>query len=433
MGGQFVGPTQHHILGLIEAFGLSLYPTYVQGDHIFYRDGRTTRYDAINGPIPPIGEVGIGQLLVAIERLHELAADVRPDRPWQAPNAAEWDRRTFQEWIDANVDDPGAVRVIEYVVRGTNTCEPSQLSLLHLASYVAAAGDDQNPGSILRVVVTADGASMYRIAGGSQQLPALMAALLDEDIVLSTPVTRIDQRPDKVVVYAGRSILQAKHVIVATPPVVSKDIVFDPPLPESRIQISESLLPGAQIKVNVVYKKPFWRESGLSGYVLSESGPVQNVWDNTPAAGNPGVLVCFIKGDAARSLDTSTDIEVQRAVIANLVSYFGHEASAPTQVLLKRWHHEPWIKGCPGSLAPPGVLTSWGKALRDPVGRIHWAGTETAVYWQGFMDGAVASGLRASHEVIAASVNDSEPRAALGQGDRKAVFEQFSSSWMGRR
>ena len=325
------------------------------------------------------------------------------------------------------------MRVIEYVVRGTNTCEPSQLSLLHLASYVAAAGDDQNPGSILRVVVTADGASMYRIAGGSQQLPALMAAMLDEDIVLSSPVTRIDQRPDEVVVYAGRSILQAKHVIVATPPVVSKDIVFDPPLPESRIQLSESLLPGAQIKVNVVYKKPFWRESGLSGYVLSESGPVQNVWDNTPAAGNPGVLVCFIKGDAARSLDTSTDIEVQRAVMANLVSYFGHEASAPTQVLLKRWHHEPWIKGCPGSLAPPGLLTSWGKALRDPVGRIHWAGTETAVYWQGFMDGAVASGLRASHEVIAASVNDSEPRAALGQGDGKVVFQQFSSSWMGRR
>jgi monoamine oxidase len=51
---------------------------------------------------------------------------------------------------------------------------------------------------------------------------------------------------------------------------------------------------------------------------------------------------------------------------------------------------------------PPGVLLDFGKALREPVGRIKWAGTETATIWAGYMDGAVRSGQRAAKEVLAA-------------------------------
>jgi monoamine oxidase len=53
-------------------------------------------------------------------------------------------------------------------------------------------------------------------------------------------------------------------------------------------------------------------------------------------------------------------------------------------------------------VAGPGTLTSYGPALRAPVGRVHWAGTETSDYWQGYMDGAVRSGERAAAEVSAA-------------------------------
>jgi monoamine oxidase len=51
-------------------------------------------------------------------------------------------------------------------------------------------------------------------------------------------------------------------------------------------------------------------------------------------------------------------------------------------------------------LAGPGVYTAVGPALRKPVGRIHWAGTETSTYWNGYMDGAVRSGERAAREVL---------------------------------
>jgi monoamine oxidase len=51
---------------------------------------------------------------------------------------------------------------------------------------------------------------------------------------------------------------------------------------------------------------------------------------------------------------------------------------------------------------PPGVLTQFGRALRAPVGRIHWAGTETATVSHGTIDGAIRSGERAAAEVLAA-------------------------------
>ncbi|HEV8167317.1 MAG TPA: FAD-dependent oxidoreductase, partial [Actinomycetota bacterium] len=58
--------------------------------------------------------------------------------------------------------------------------------------------------------------------------------------------------------------------------------------------------------------------------------------------------------------------------------------------------------GCYAGFFPPGVWTSYGTALRAPVGRLHWAGTETATVWTGYMDGAARSGERAAAEVLAA-------------------------------
>ena len=50
-------------------------------------------------------------------------------------------------------------------------------------------------------------------------------------------------------------------------------------------------------------------------------------------------------------------------------------------------------------IAGPGVRLAHGPALRQPVGQIHWAGTETSTFWNGYMDGAVRSGERAAIEV----------------------------------
>jgi monoamine oxidase len=88
-------------------------------------------------------------------------------------------------------------------------------------------------------------------------------------------------------------------------------------------------------------------------------------------------------------------------VTRELGALFGPRATRPLEYLDHDWTSEPWSRGCYAGLMAPGVLTSVGHALAEPVGRIHWAGTETARRWNGYMEGAVASGERAADEVLA--------------------------------
>ena len=87
-------------------------------------------------------------------------------------------------------------------------------------------------------------------------------------------------------------------------------------------------------------------------------------------------------------------------MLDTLVRYFGEQARTPTHYLENDWAAEPFILGAPIATFPPGTLSAFGPALRAPVGRIHWAGTETALDSTGFMEGALESGDRVAQEVL---------------------------------
>ena len=71
----------------------------------------------------------------------------------------------------------------------------------------------------------------------------------------------------------------------------------------------------------------------------------------------------------------------------------------PLDFVEKNWMEETWTRGCYVGVMGPGVMTAWGAALRAPCGRIHWAGTETATEWMGYIEGAIQSGERVAEEV----------------------------------
>jgi monoamine oxidase len=117
--------------------------------------------------------------------------------------------------------------------------------------------------------------------------------------------------------------------------------------------------------------------------------------------GTPGVLLGFIDGDDPRALsDQPASVRATQAM-QSLVRYFGPRAGHPKRYFDQVWDREVFTGGCPVGVLPPGVMSEYGKALRAPAGRIHWAGTETATVWTGYMDGAVQSGQRAAAEVLA--------------------------------
>jgi monoamine oxidase len=152
--------------------------------------------------------------------------------------------------------------------------------------------------------------------------------------------------------------------------------------------------------VMAIYDEPFWREDGLSGQALSMSGPVQVIYDNTPPNGSPGVLLGFLEGDDARRLGAASEAERRQAVLGTFRRMFGPKVAELAGYAEKDWSSEIYSRGCYAGVPTPGTWTSYGQALRAPVGRIHWAGTETATRWMGYFDGAIQAGKRAAAEVL---------------------------------
>jgi monoamine oxidase len=159
---------------------------------------------------------------------------------------------------------------------------------------------------------------------------------------------------------------------------------------------------GTVVKCMAVYDEPFWRGDGLSGQALSLPGPVQVISDNTPPQGSPGVLMGFLEGDEARRLGAAAESERREAVLGTFTRLFGERAARPAAYVERDWSAEPFSRGCYAGVFGPGAWTSFGRSLRPPIGRLHWAGTETATRWMGYFDGAIQAGRRAAAEVLAA-------------------------------
>jgi monoamine oxidase len=397
VGGQFVGPTQDRVLALARALGVDTFPTYNEGDNLLLLSGRRSRYPATPG-IPDDPEAQ--EFTAATLGLDPLAAEVPVDAPWKAPRAAEWDAVTLERWKRENLRSPGARRMWDVAAEPLWGAEPRQVSFLYALAYIAAAGNERNPGSILRLLTTPGGAQESRLVGGSQRIATRVARRLGSQVVLGTPVRRIEQRRDRVLVFSDRLVVEARRVVVAVPPVLAADIDFTPALPRAHRRLLERLAPGHLIKWEAVYDEPFWRDQGLSGQVVSDRGPANTTFDNTPPGGGPGIMFGFVGGARARRFARLSAVERRRAVLRNFETYFGDQARRPSSAFEMNWTREAWTRGCPVGYAGRNVLTRYGPALRRPFGRVHWAGTETATYWNGYMDGAVRSGERAADEIL---------------------------------
>lgn len=124
-------------------------------------------------------------------------------------------------------------------------------------------------------------------------------------------------------------------------------------------------------------------------------------YDDSGPDGTRGVLFGFVGGDEARAFANRSPIERQDAVMKNFVDYFGNQAGSPAQYFETDWPGARWSRGGPTAIAAPGVLTGLAPIIRQPFGRLHWAGTETSTFWNGYMDGAIRSGKRVATEVLA--------------------------------
>jgi monoamine oxidase len=399
VGGQWIGPTQDRVAALARSLGHQTFPTHATGENLVEFGGKQIRY---TGTIPRLGPHVLADIGQAMLRLNRMASKVPRDSPWTAPRAKQWDSQTTWSWMRHNMATSSGRTMLELAVKAVWAAMPADVSLLHLLFYISSAG------TLELLLDTEGGAQQDRFVEGAQNLAVKAAAEVDGEVVLGSPVRRIEYSEDGVTLRADRITARAKRAIVALPPTLAGRIVYEPPLPGYRDQLTQRLPMGACIKCMAFYEEPFWRAAGLSGSAVSDPGPLSIIFDNSPPDGSPGIIVGFLEGHWARELGRAGEQERRTAVLENLTRLFGQRAASPERYLERDWTNEEWSRGCYAGYAPPGVLTAYGPAVRAPIGPIHWAGTETATVWNGYMDGAIQSGERAATEALAALVPAAE-------------------------
>ena len=399
-GGQWVGPTQDRLLALASQLGVKTFPTYDTGDYVYHRSGvrKTFTPDPNVGAIPP--DPDITDVIGILLKFEGLLGEIPVDRPWAAAQAQAFDGQTVESWKLANSSTDGARFLFDLAIEAVWAAEPRDVSLLHALFYAAAAGNEQTKGSFLRMLNTHNGAQERRFVGGSQRVSLEMARRLDSRVVLNAPVRRIVQGSAGVSVTSDRGVWMARRVIVTGPPSLTAQIDYEPQLPADRAQLTQRFPQGSAIKCHAVYDEPFWRKDGLTGYANGDFDSVRLTYDNSPPDGGPGVLLGFLEGHNARVWSRRSAGARRAAVLDSFARYFGERARKPKAYFEMNWAQERWTRGCYVGFTAPGVLLDFGEAIRRPVGRIHWAGAETATWWNGYMEGALRSGTRAAQEAL---------------------------------
>ena len=390
IGGQWVGPGQDRILARAKALGIRTFKTYTKGAQIFDYQGRRTHFSGLIPPLPAPDAADFAQLLA---KIIQLQSTVPRDRPWTAPNAPELDSQTLETWKLDNSSTPGARFLLDLAVKAVFAAEPHDLSLLHAMFYFHAGN------GVINLTSTAGGAQDSRFHGGSQLVSIRMAERLGARVMVNAAVRRISQDRSGVSAQTDAGTWRARRAIVAVAPMLAGRIDYSPALPAARDGLTQHVPQGSAIKYEAVYPSPFWRAGGLSGYANSDRPPIHFTYDNSPPSGTPGVLLGFVVGDDARRFNVLPAGERRRAVLGAFARLFGSRALRPRELIEQNWSQEQWTRGCYAGYMPPGVWSEYGAALRAPVGRIHWAGTETSEVFNGYMDGAVRSGERAAKEV----------------------------------
>lgn len=394
VGGMWVGPTQTRLLAMLDEYGIKKQKQFLDGKDIMEFNGKRTLFDREDMSLPSPEDRKEYDRVVAA--LNDLSAQVPLDAPWSMPNAEQLDDMTVEDWLRSQTQNPAVLDYLDLTTHTIVTAETYQMSFLYFLFYLRS-GD--NFDVLMR---SKEGAQNFIIPGSMHQVAVKVAQELGPAVVLNSPATRILQDSSSVTVVTAGKSWRAAHAIVAVPMPLSTRIEYEPVLPAERDLLAQRMPMGSVIKWWLAYEKPFWREKGLNGFVLTDEAPSAGFYDASPPEGHPGFLVGFIEARHALRWTGHSREERRKLMVDYVVRFLGPEAANPIDYEDQDWPSDPWSRGCYGAFMFPGVLTTVGKSIREPFGRIHWAGTETSTIWTGYIDGAIRSGERAAQEVLSA-------------------------------
>ena len=376
--------------------GVATYKTWVKGAHLLVDGERTRRY---TGLIPKISPLAIVTIALAQWKIDRMAKQVPVEAPWTAKRAEEWDSRSIAWWLDA-LGNPQR----------------------HRARPLRDGGAGPLPGRPERRVVPPPAVPRARRTAASTRCsrsraerrrtwstaaPGSMAKRIADDlgdaVRLNAPVRSITQHDDRVVVEAGELVISARHAVVTVPPALALEISVRagparrPPDALPQLDRGPGVEDARRLRRAVLARRRVQR-SDLRARI-GGGGHDRRV----TVVGDAGRASRRSRSARPRNASTRLDPAERRRAVLDALTRPARAARRVTRRSSSRPRgvDEEWTRGCSMAHFRPGILTRYGPLLREPFGRVHWAGTETATTSHGAIDGAVRSGERAAAEILA--------------------------------
>lgn len=394
LGAQWVGHDHTEVRALLKEYGRATSPTYSKGKGILVAGGRRGFFYS-GSKLLPGRPLEVAEFFLAVLRLDRAAKKIVLEKPWLSPNARRLDRQSMEQWVLANLRSRWAKDTMLAALQTVFAVDLDKLSLLHALVYIRSSG------SLSQLIEIRGGAQQDVIVGGAQALAEDIAWDLRERILLDDPVVAIEQTAHAVMVRTHKARYRAKRLVLAVPPTVIQNIAFDPWLPEAIGAYLDAYTPGTAYKCVATYRHAFWREKGYSGIALQSEGHFSAIFDGGHGRNCPPSLVGFAFGAKGEMLASDCDVGRRSSVIAGFVEVFGDAANDVVDISCKAWADDPWSGGGYAGMLRPGGWTQSARGVERRWGRIHWAASEAAQRYRGYMEGAVRSGALAADEILA--------------------------------
>jgi len=372
LGGQWIGHDHHRVTALATEFGATAFRMRTGGLPAVVDRGRTLPVSA-----PPMLVAGIA--LAGIELLSRAGVPRRVHH------------HTVRSMLE-RVPGRTARRLLEVALCTAWTADPDRFSVGAMARMV------RSQGGLRTALGTRGGAQDSLLVEGIGTLVDGLAGELGPRVRLGEQVVSVaDDGSDVIVRTAAGGLVRAGRVVVTAPPPTAARIALDPPLPPQRAALGTDMYMGTVHKAIAIYERPFWRDHTRAELLVLDP-PGRAVFDSGPPDG-PGHLCLLVAGPEARTIDGLDPAERRERLLGPLAPQLGPQVREPVDWHEKSWHLDEHAGG--GYLAHPlpGTTDGYPPVPSAPLGNVHWAGSETSTEHPGYLEGAIASGLRVADEL----------------------------------
>ena len=308
------------------------------------------------------------------------------DQRWSSTVAAAIARTSLRDALTAADAEP-RLQAFATGLRGFYLADPEDLSAL-------VAVEQMLSGDPSRV-------QLHRIKGGVDRL----TTALQKDATLKIELQHVvrgvthDARGVAVTIenpQGKRHVARADYLIAAVPAPLLLEWAIAPQLPDAQRQAFASLSYGAATKAILRFSRRWWRAQGRPR-AFGTNLSIGAVWDSAEDQKKASLLTLLAGGRASEELRTILEQEGGTGISKRLRWLSGGPREAP-QVQWVSWERDPWARGGYAYFSP-----AFDPALRDLLsrgaGRLLFAGAHTSRDFQGYMNGAVETGLRAANEI----------------------------------